>query len=173
MVMAIRYIVELTDEERNQLQEIVSKNKASRYTIVNAYILLRSDVTCGWLYDDIAQAYDVSTKKVEFVRKRFVEEGLEAALSRKPVTTMHRRKITGEEEAHLIALCCSQAPEGQDRWTLRMLADKMVELDIVDSISHETVRQTLKKMNLNHGKRKNGAFPQRKMPPLSAKWKKF
>jgi transposase len=172
MVMAVRYIVELTDEERNQLQEIVSKNKASRYTIVNAYILLRSDVACGWLYEDIAQAYDVSTKKVEFVRKRFVEEGLEAALSRKPVSNMHRRKITGEEEAHLIALCCSQTPEGQDRWTLRMLADKMVALDIVDSISHETVRQTLKKMNLNRGKRKNGAFPQRKMQPLSAKWKK-
>lgn len=170
--MAVRYIVELTDEERNQLQEIVSKNKASRYTIVNAYILLRSDVACGWLYEDIAQAYDVSTKKVEFVRKRFVEEGLEAALSRKPVSNMHRRKITGEEEAHLIALCCSQTPEGQDRWTLRMLADKMVALDIVDSISHETVRQTLKKMNLNRGKRKNGAFPQRKMQPLSAKWKK-
>jgi transposase len=170
--MAVRYIVELTDEERNQLHEIISKNKASRYTIVNAYILLRSDVACGWLYDDIAQAYDVSTKKVEYVRKRFVEEGLEATLSRKPVTNAHRRKITGEEEAHLIALCCSQAPEGHDKWTLRMLADKMVELDIVDSISHETVRQTLKKMNLNRGKRKNGAFPQSTMPPLSAKWKK-
>jgi transposase len=170
--MAVRYIVELTDEERNKLQEIVSKNKASRYTIVNAYILLRSDVACGWLYDNIAQAYDVSTKKVEYVRKSFVEEGLEAALSRKPVTNAHRRKSTGEEEAHLIALCCSQAPEGHDRWTLRILADKMVELDIVNSISHETVRQTLKKMNLNRGKRKNGAFPQSKMLPLSAKWKK-
>jgi transposase len=170
--MAVRYIVELTDEERDKLQEIISKNKANRYTIVNAYILLRSDVACGWLYDEIAQAYGVSTKKVEFVRKRFVEEGLEAALSRKPVTNAHRRKMTGDEEAHLIALCCSQAPEGQDTWTLRMLADKMVELDIVASVSHETVRQTLKKMNLNRGKRKNGAFPQSKMQPLSAKWKK-
>jgi transposase len=170
--MAVRYIVELTDEERNTLKEIVSKNKASRTTIVNAYILLRADVACGWLYDEIAQAYDVSTKKVEFVRKRFVEEGLEAALSRKPVTNVHRRKITGEEEAHLIALCCSQAPEGHERWTLRMLADKMVELDLVDSVSHETVRQTLKKMNLNPGKRKNGVSRQSKMPPSSVKWKK-
>jgi hypothetical protein len=93
----------------------------------------------------------VSTKKVEQLKKRFVEEGFEAALYRKPVANVHRRKITGDEEAHLIALCCSQAPEGQDRWTLRMLAHKMVELDIVDSISHETVRQTLKKMNLNLG----------------------
>jgi transposase len=170
--MAVRYIVELTDEERNKLKDIVSKNKASRSTIVNAYILLRSDVTCGWLYDEIAQAYDVSTKKVEFVRKRFVEEGLEAALSRKPVTNAHRRKITGEEEAHLIALCCSQAPEGHERWTLRMLADKMVELDIVDSVSHETIRQTLKKTNLSPGKSKNGVFRRSKMPPLSVKWKK-
>ena len=85
------------------------------------------------------------------------------------MTNAHRRKITGEEEAHLIALCCSQAPEGHDTWTLRMLADKMVELDIVESVSHETVRQTLKKMNLNLGKRKNGAFPQNKTRPLSAK----
>src|SRR2546425_599366 len=170
--MAVRYIVELTDEERNKLQEIISKNKASRYTIVNAYILLRSDVACGWLYDEIAQAYDVSTKKVEFVRKRFVEEGLEAALSRKPVTNAHRRKITGEEEAHLIALCCSQVPEGHHTWTLRMLADKMVELDIVESVSHETIRRTLKKTSLNHGKRKNGAFHQSKTLSLSARWKK-
>ncbi len=109
---------------------------------MNAFILLRSDVACGWTYEEIATAYDISTKKVEFVRKRFVEEGLEAALSRKPVTNAHRRKITGEEEAHLIALCCSQAPEGHDTWTLRMLADKMVELALVESVSHETVRQT-------------------------------
>ena len=170
--MAVRYIVELTDEERHQLKEIISKNKANRHTIVNAYILLRSDVACGWLYEEIATAYDVSTPKVERVRKRFVEEGFEAALSRKPVTNVHRRKITGEEEAHLIALCCSQAPEGHERWTLRMLADKMVELDIVESVSHETIRRTLKKTNLNPGKRKNGVFRQSKMPPLSVTWRK-
>ena len=121
--MAVRYIVELTDEERHQLKEIISKNKANRHTIVNAYILLKSDVACGWMYEEIAQAYNVSTRKVEFVRKRFVEEGLEEALSRKPVTNIHRRKITGDEEAHLIALCCSPAPEGYATWTLRMLAD--------------------------------------------------
>ncbi len=170
--MAIRYIVELTDEERQQLKEIISKNKANRNTIVNAYILLRSDVSCGWTYQEIATAYDVSLPKVERVRKRFVEEGLEAALSRKPVTNVHRRKITGEEEAHLIALCCSQVPEGHNTWTLRMLADKMVALDIVESVSHETIRRTLKKTNLNHGKRKNGVFPPSKMLPSSVKWKK-
>jgi transposase len=170
--MAIRYAVDLIDTERAALHEIISKNKAKRSTIINAYILLKADRTCGWTNEVIAAAYEVSTKKVEQLKKRFVEEGFEVALSRKPVTNAHRRKITGDEEAHLIALCCSQAPEGHDRWTLRMLADKLVELDIVDSISHETVRQTLKKMNLNRGKRKNGVFPQSKMRPLSAKWKK-
>ena len=169
--MAIRYAVDLTDTERTALREIISKNKAKRSTIVNAYILLKADRVWGWTNEAIALAYEVSTKKVEQLKKRFVEEGFEGALSRKPVTNAHRRKITGDEEAHLIALCCSQAPEGHERWTLRMLADKLVELDIVDSISHETVRQTLKKMNLNRGKRKNGVFPQSKMPLLSAKWK--
>ena len=170
--MAIRYAVDLTDTERTALREIISQNKAKRSTIINAYILLKADRTYGWTNADIALAYEVCTKKVEQLKKRFVEEGFEAALYRKAVTNAHRRKITGDEEAHLIALCCSPAPEGHERWTLRMLADRMVELDIVDSVSHETIRQTLKKMNVNLGKRKNGVFPQSKMPPLSATWKK-
>src|SRR5215467_10224011 len=170
--MAIRYAVDLRDSERAALREIISKNKAKRSTIINAYILLKADRTCGWTNADIAAAYEVSTKKVEQLKKRFVEEGFDAALYRKPVTNAHRRKITGDEEAHLIALCCSQAPEGQERWTLRMLADKMVELDIVDAVSHETIRRTLKKVHLNPGKRKNGAFHQSTMRPLSVKWKK-
>lgn len=171
--MAISYRVELTDAERHGLKEIISKNKANRNTIVNAYILLKSDVTCGWTDADVATAYEVSTKKVGRIKKRFVEEGFDAALSRKPVTNTHCRKITGEEEAHLIALCCSPPPDGHTAWTLRMLAEKMVELDIVDSVSHETVRRTLKKMNLNPGKKKNGVFLLSKTPPLSVKWKKF
>jgi len=170
--MAIRYAIDLTDTERAALREILSKNKVKRSTIINAYILLKADRSCGWTNADIAAAYDVSTKKVEQLKKRFVEEGFEATLYRKPVSNTHRRKITGDEEAHLIALCCSQAPEGRERWTLRMLADKMVELDIVDAVSHETIRRTLKKMNLNLGRRKNGVFHQSKMRPLSAKWKK-
>src|ERR671933_17360 len=170
--MAIRYAIDLTDAERAALREIVSKNKVKRSTIINAYILLKADRSCGWTNADIAAAYDVSTKKVEQLKKRFVEEGFAAALYRKPVTNAHRRKITGDEEAHLIALCCSQAPEGRERWTLRMLADKMVELDIIASVSHETMRRTLKKANLNPGKSKNGAFHQSTMQPLSVKWKK-
>lgn len=170
--MAVKYIVELTDTERHELREITSKNKANRNTIINAYILLKADVTCGWTSQESSTAYDVSTKKVERVKKRFVEEGFEAALLRKPVTNVHRRKITGGEEAHLIALCCSKAPEGHHTWTLRMLADKMVELHIVESVSHETIRRTLKKTNLNPGRRKNGVFLQRKTQLLSAKWKR-
>src|SRR5918999_4772861 len=170
--MAIRYAVDLTDAERAALREILSKNKVKRSTIINAYILLKADRTCGWTNADIASAYEVSTKKVEQLKKRFVEEGFEAALYRKPVTNVHRRKITGDEEAHLIALYCSQAPEGHERWTLRMLADKMVELDIIASVSHETIRRTLKKMNLNRGKKKNGVFRQSTIWPLSVKWKK-
>jgi transposase len=169
--MAIRYAVDLTDIERAKLREIISKNKAKRSTIMNAYILLKADRPCGWTNTDIAAAYEVSTKKVEQLKKRFVDEGFEAALYRKPVTNAHRRKIIGDEEAHLIALYCSQAPEGHERWTLRMLADKMVELDIIDSVSHETIRRTLKKMNLNLGKRKNGVFRQSTMPRLSATWR--
>jgi transposase len=170
--MAIRYTVDLTDAERAELREILSKNKAKRSTIINAYVLLKADRSCGWTNEAIASAYEVSTKKVEQLKKRFVEEGFEAALSRKPVTNAHRRKITGDEEAHLIALYCSQAPEGHERWTLRMLADKMVELDMIASVSHETIRRTLKKMNLNRGKRKHGVFRQSTMLPLSVKWKK-
>jgi transposase len=170
--MAIRYAVDLIDSERAALRELISKNKAKRSTIIHAYILLKADRTCGWTNADIASAYEVSTKKVEQLKQRFVEEGFDAALYRKPVTNAHRRKITGDAEAHLIALGCSQAPEGHERWTLRMLADKMVALDIVDSVSHETIRRTLKKMHLNPGKRKTGVSRQNKMRPSSVTWKK-
>ena len=115
--MAIRYAVDLTDTARTALREIISKHKAKRSTIIHASILLKADRTCGWTNADIASAYEVSTKKVEQLKKRLVEEGFEAALYRKPVTNVHRRKITGDEEAHLIALYCSQAPEGHERWT--------------------------------------------------------
>src|SRR5918992_602037 len=104
-----------------------SQREGDTMAIINAYILLKADRPCGWSNEDIASAYEVSTKKVEQLKKRFVEEGFEAALYRKPVTNVHRRKITGDEEAHLIALYCSQAPEGHERWTLRLLADRMVE----------------------------------------------
>src|SRR5437667_11825329 len=102
--MAIRYAVDLIDTERAALREMISKNKAKRSTIINAYILLKADRSCGWTNADIASAYEVSTKKVEQLKKRFVEEGFEAALSRKTVTNVHRRNITGAEVVHLITL---------------------------------------------------------------------
>jgi predicted hydrolase (HD superfamily) len=121
---------------------MISKHKAKSSTIMNAYALLKADRACGWTNEDMASAYEVSTKKVEQLKQRFVEAGFEAALSRKPVTNAHRRQSTGDEEAHLIAFYCRPAPEGHERWTLRMLADTMVELDMIAAVSHESVRRT-------------------------------
>jgi hypothetical protein len=140
--MAIRYAIDFTDAERVALREIVAKNKVKSSTIIHAYILRKADRSCGWTNADIASAYDVSTKKVAQLKKRGVEEGFDAALYRNPVTNAHRRNITGDEAAHLIALCCRQAPEGRERWTFRMRADTMVDLDVIASVSHETSRRT-------------------------------
>jgi hypothetical protein len=128
---------------------MLSKNKAKRRTIMNASILRKADRTCGWTNAAMAAAYAVSTKTVEPLKKRLVAAGFAAALSRKTVTNAHRRKITGDEAAHVSARYGSQAPEGHARGTFRMLADHMVELDMVDTVSHETVRQTLKNMHFN------------------------
>lgn len=161
--MAKKYIVELTPEEREHLLELISKNKASRAKIVNSYILLKTDIGKdgeGWNDRKISEAFNVSIKKVERTRKLLVEEGLEAALNRKTASNYKPRKLQGDEEAYLVASCCSQPPEGRARWTLQMLGDKLVEMNYVESISLETVRQTLKKMNLNLGGRKNGVSHQ-------------
>jgi transposase len=99
----------------------------------------------------IAEALDVNRSTVERVRTRCVEEGFEAALRPRPSRQLHPRKLDGVQEAHLVTLACSPAPNGRARWSLRLLADKVVELEIVDAISHETVRQTLKKTSSNHG----------------------
>lgn len=170
--MAIRYVIDLTDTERVALREMLAKNKVKRSTIIHVYILRKADRACGWTNADMASAYDVSTKKVEQLKKRFVEEGFEAALYRKPVTNAHRRNITGEEAAQWMALCCRQAPAGQERWTLRMVADKMVAWEVMASGSHETIRRTLKNMHVTLGKRQNGAFHQNTMRPVSVTWKK-
>lgn len=170
-----KYIVELTSEERKDLLELVSKNKANRAKIVNAYILLKSDKGkdgYGWTDCAIAKAFNVSIRKVERTRQCLVEEGLDSALNRKPASNYKPRKLQGDEEAYLIATCCSKPPEGRARWTLNMLGDKLVEMNYVESISPETVRQTLKKTNLSPGVRKNGVYQQKQMQNLSAKWKK-
>lgn len=146
--MSKKYVVDLTEAEREELKELTGKNKGNRAKIINAFVLLKADRGGDhWKDAQISAAFTVSIRKIERLRQRFVEEGFEAALSRKSVDRSHRRKIQGEEEARLIALCCSPAPEGRTRWTLRLLADKLVELELVESVCPETVRQTLKKMN--------------------------
>ncbi len=150
--MVRKYIVRLTAQEREELESLLKKKICNKEKRLRAYILLKSDKIVDWSDKKIAASYDVSISCIERLRKRFVEEGYDAALHRKQRQFPPRpRKIQGAEEAHLIALCCSQAPYGRSRWTLQLLADKMVELKIVDTIGPECVRRTLKKMNLSLG----------------------
>jgi transposase len=144
-----KYKVTLTAEERQSLQSLISAGKAAALRLARARILLKADDAQGalaWPDERIAEAVEVDTRTVERVRKRFVEQGLEAALTRKEQGRPSRApKLDGAGEARLIALACSKPPEGRAVWTLQLLADKLVELHVVDSISDETVRQTLKK----------------------------
>ena len=141
-----KYIVDLTQQERNRLRQLVRSGKHSARRIRWAQALLKADA--GWIDERISEAFDISIRTVQRIRQRFLEEGIEVALgarSRKP--RPYARKLDGEKEARLIALACSQPPEGRTRWTLRMLADRMVELCYVDTLCHETVRRVLKKTN--------------------------
>jgi transposase len=149
-----KYIVALEQEERKKLESITTKGKAAAYRINHARILLKADINQekGGLKDqEISEALDISVSTIERVRQRFVEESLESALSRRTSLKARPRLLDGEKEAYLIAIACSQPPEGQAVWTLRLLADRMVELGYVESLSYETVRQTLKKTNSSLG----------------------
>ena len=144
------YRVRLTPEERAHLEGLLSKGRAAARTLTHARILLKADEGMAGprLSDEaIAAALDVNRSTVERVRIRCVEEGFDAALRPRPSRQLHPRKLDGVQEAHLVTIACSPAPDGRARWSLRLLADKLVELEIVDTISHETVRQTLKKTN--------------------------
>ncbi len=148
----IWYKVILSYEEREQLMEIANKGKQKVRKVRNSLILLNSDEgeyqkQKKSSAEMIAKILKIGTATVERVRKTFVEEGLEVALNGKPSNRVYSRKIDGEGEAHLIALCCGDPPEGFSQWTLNLLADKMVELQYVDEISYETIRRTLKKTN--------------------------
>ncbi len=152
--MKKKYIVTLVEEERQMLQGLVSCGRAAARKLKHAMILLKADASTGgpaWNDDRIAEGLEVGRATVERVRREFVEDGLEAALARRKPRRQYERKLDGDGEAHLIALACSQAPEGRSRWTLRLLADRMVELERVDSLSHETVRQVPKKTSLSLG----------------------
>ena len=151
--MEKKYVVELTTEERQQLNELVHTGRALARKIEHARILLKADQRrgAGWTDAQIAEAFGVSVLTVGRIRQRFVEHGLEDALVRRQHEQSSRRKIDGAAEAKLIALSCGSPPQGRTRWTVRLLADKLVELEIVEAVGRETVRKTLKKMNLNLG----------------------
>ncbi len=144
-----KYIVELTSEEQKELGQLVSKGKAAARKITHARVLLQSNASKdgpAWTDKQISQAFGVHTNTIHGIRRRFVEHGLQAALERKKQDHLSRKRVVdGDVEAHLIALRCGDPPEGRNQWTLRLLADKLVELEIVPSICHETVRKTLKK----------------------------
>src|SRR3954452_4126913 len=148
MAVAKRYRVTLTAEERDDLRRMISRGKADARKLAHARILLQADEAEGGparVDEGIASALEVSVRTIERVRQRFVEQGLAAALLPKPSARLYARKLDGEQEAHLLALACTRPPEGKARWSLRLLAERMVELEHVDGLSHETVRRTLKK----------------------------
>ena len=172
--MRKKYIVTLTDEERSQLEKMISSGKTSARKLIRARILLKADSSGGrksCTDADICRALDVSSPTVWRTRKRFVEESFEAALNSRRPGRHYRRKLDGQQEAYLIALACSQPPEGRDHWSLRLLANRMIELHYTDTVSYETVRGVLKKTNLNPGRKNNGAFRPGTMPSSFAVWK--
>lgn len=144
------YIIQLTPAEREQLQGLIAAGTAPARKLTHARILLKSDqgpAGPGWVDRRVAEAVETSQPTVARVRKQYVEEGLEAALTRRAPNRVYARKLDGEQEAQLIALVCSEPPAGHADWNLRLLADRMVELEIVDTISYQTVRRTLKQTN--------------------------
>lgn len=149
-----KYIVKLGEEEREDLRKLISQGRAPARQVAHARILLKADQSEGgpaWSDQAISEAVEVGTATVERVRQRFVEEGMQAALMRQKPSRSYPRKLDGEQEAYVIALTCSEAEQGRDHWTLQMLADKLVELHIVESIARETIRQVLKKTNSSRG----------------------
>jgi hypothetical protein len=149
-----KYFVRLTSEERAQLEKLVTSGNAPARKQRRARILLKSDCSGGgpnWTYEAICDAFDVNSLTVTNVRKAYAEGGLDKALNRKKPDREYARRLDGNAEAHLIALACSDAPEGYERWSLRLLQERFVRLEIVDSVSHETIRATLKKTNLSLG----------------------
>jgi hypothetical protein len=146
-----KYIVTLTEDERKMLSELTSKGRHKSQKILGALTLLGCDEgkfqAKRSTNEEIARVLNTSMRKIDRVKKRFVEEGLDAALGRRKGSRIYVKKADGDFEAHLVALSCSEPPEGFARWSLRLLADKVVELEYIDSISHEAVRRVLKKRN--------------------------
>jgi transposase len=151
--MKKKYPVILSEAQREQLKSLIAAGSAPARKLTHARILLKADQSPkgpGWVDEQVADAVEVSQPTVARVRKQYFEEGLEAALNRRPPNRHYQRKLDGEQEARLLALACSEPPEGQARWSLRLLADRLVELEVVEDISYQTVRRTLKKTNSSH-----------------------
>jgi transposase len=149
-----KYVVKLNETERYQLKQLISFGTTPARKLRRAHILLKSDSSeagPNWTYQAIMEAYDVSNVTITNTRRNYVEGGLEAALQRKKPQRDYTRCLDGEAEAHLIALACGKAPEGYERWSLRLLTKRSVQLGIAEQLSYETVRRTLKKMNLSLG----------------------
>ena len=154
-----KYIVTSTEEERQELRVLVEKGQTQGYRIKHAQILLKLDEipeNQEWTYDKIKEAYHATPHTISQIAKRFVTDGMESAFGRKEQVNRHK-KIDGRVEAHIVAIAYSEAPEGRERWTLQLIADELVRLGVVESISDTAVMETLKKTNLSPGKRKNGA----------------
>ena len=152
---ALKYKVELTESERLQLEELVKGGKVSARKLKRALALLNADE--GLTDLEIAGALKIGLSTVGRVRTRFVKEGLESVLNER-ARPGQKRKLNGKQEAHLVAIACSEPPEGHAHWTLKLLASKVVELGFAEGISIETVRQSLKKTNLSRGRRESGAY---------------
>ena len=156
-----KYLVTLTEEERIELKSISSKGKHRSQKVLNALILLGCDEGSFQqkrsINQDIATVLNVSMKKIDRLKKRFVEKGLEIALNGTKGQRAYEKKADGEFEAHLVALSCSEPPEGHVRWSLRLLADTLVELQYIETVSHETIRQVLKKTSSSLGKKSAGS----------------
>jgi transposase len=153
-----KYVVRLSTEERQSLEKLVATKRVAAVKSLRARMLLKADVSeegSGWTDEAIAEAFEISLSTVHRLRQRLVEEGLDAALTRKP-RSPRPPKMDGEKEARLVMLACSEPPKGRARWTLELLADKLVELHVVDSLSRETVRLRLKKTKLSLGCVANG-----------------
>lgn len=149
-----KYEIKLNDEERSKLEKLISSGTGPARKITRAFILLKSDSTPtapNWSYKQICQAFNVSQVTVSKVRQSYVERGLETTLDRKKPDRSYETRLDGDQEAHLIALACGEAPEGRERWTLRLLRERFIQLGYVEDVSHETIRTTLKKTNLSPG----------------------
>jgi hypothetical protein len=168
-VMSPRYRVTLTQEERKELETLTRRGKTHARRFAHARALLLCDAGDdgpAWKVEDVAQALGITSRTIEHLKKRFVEDGLEAALERKPRDKPPRDiRFDGAFEARLIALACSDAPEGHTRWTIRLLADKAVELNIAESVSTMTVQRVLKKTNLSLISASTGKSPPKSAPP--------